>query len=132
MLSEGIEPALVTEDKQRGEYEVMDDEDEQIYPEMPPYHPDLLPVKSQLAIVDGANIEAQQWRCEEESPQRHVGRILIFRLFLHPFHITDFWAFYCVYQPPGRPPLPPGPPPMLLLMLFEAVTVVDVEPRLSV
>ena len=74
----------------------MDGEDEQIYPEMPPKKPHFLPVKSQGAVVDGADIEAQQWRCEEEPSQRHVGRILIFRLFLHPFHITDFFAFYCV------------------------------------
>jgi hypothetical protein len=100
----GIEPALVAEDKQWGEYEVMDYEDEQIYPEMPPYHPYLLPVKSQGAVVDGADIEAHQWRCEEKSPQRHVGHVFVFRLFLHPFHITDFFVFYCVYQPPGKPP----------------------------
>ena len=60
-----IEPPLVAIDEQRSQYEVMDEEDEQIDYDMSPDDEHFLPVEFQTAVVRCPYIQAQQWCCEE-------------------------------------------------------------------
>lgn len=81
-----IEPALIAIDEQGSQDEVMDQEEYQEDAQIAPYHENLLPVEWQIAVASHPHKQAQQWCCEEQTPQHHVGHILVFRLFMHPHY----------------------------------------------
>ena len=77
----------------------MQEEDDEVYRQPSPYHKHLCHIEGVAFILHHPDIKTQHWHCEEHSPQCQVCQILIFIMFLHPFHITQVFCNYCQRSP---------------------------------
>jgi hypothetical protein len=74
--------------QERSKQEVMNEEDDKEDAELFPYHEYFFPLEVKGRVVDGTDIETKHRHCEEHAPQCQISQILMFFLFIHPFHIT--------------------------------------------